>query len=658
MGEPTTIADQPATSALRASSRREAYLCVARRVAVVTTALLASVILVAWQVTEIGNRLPATWSLMKANTALGLLLSAAVLALSHRHRLYAKFGSAFIVLLALAALLGHLNGTALWINTILMTHTAAAVPGPMSVQTALFFLFMGFPLAYQKHPSRWLNYAVDICVSGLLVMVLVILAGYLFNASHLFGQSPTIRTSPQTLVGMALLVFALFFALFVDRTRTGIYAVLVAPDIGSRFARSALPFVLIVPFLIIAGGTYLTADGWQSEAYSTAMMAVVLAAVLMAFVMLAAWQINRTADILTDTEGQLRLLLDSAGEGIYGLDLDGCATFVNPVTSSMLGFAASELLGRSMHELTHHHRPDGSLYPVADCPMSMALRDGRVHRVDSEVLWRKDGTSFPVEYVTTPIWKDGTLVGAVVIFNDVTERLKTERLKDEFIAVVSHELRTPLTSIKGALGLIASGKLGTLTENGVEMARIACENTQRLELLVNDLLDINKIQLAGASLKMAPVALHDLIDKVLRTNQPYADKSNIEFVRVPDTLGEVRIFGDENRLIQVLTNLLSNAIKYSSTGGQVRVSVREEEQAIRVSVSDDGPGVPLEYQPHVFEKFSQADASDTRQQGGTGLGLAISKEIVERHGGRIGFESTPGQGATFHFDLPLAVTTP
>ncbi|OBS10824.1 PAS domain-containing sensor histidine kinase [Acidihalobacter prosperus] len=575
------------------------------------------------------------------------------IALARRHRRHAALAGMLVVALTLFALLGHASGQPLWVNTVLMSHNADGVPGPMSIQSALFFLIMGLALSLQGQTLRAASRIVDACVGILLIMALTILAGYLFNASAFFGQSAAIRTSPQTLLCMTLLVFSLF----ERRTRNGIYAVLVAPGIGSQFARMALPFVLVVPLLIITAGTYLTASGWQSDAYSTATMAVVLAAALMVFVMLAAAKINQTAATLTDTESQLRLLLDSAGEGIYGLDREGRTSFVNPATCDMLGFTAEELLCQPFHELVHHHRSDGSSYPLAECPMSKALEDGQVHRVGNEMFWRKDGSSFPVDYVTTPIRKEGVLMGAVVIFNDVTERVRNERMKDEFVAVVSHELRTPLTSIKGALGLLASGRLGTLTQDGKDMANIAYDNTQRLELLVNDLLDINKIQLAETQFQMHAVDLHALIVKALDANRPYAEKFAVEFAWLPATEDGIYVRGDEHRLIQVMSNLLSNAVKYSPRGSRVNVSTQCVDHTVRVSVRDHGPGVPLGYRPHIFEKFSQADSSETRARGGTGLGLAISKAIVEKHGGNIGFESTPGQGATFHFDLPLSDVT-
>lgn len=359
---------------------------------------------------------------------------------------------------------------------------------------------------------------------------------------------------------------------------------------------------------------------------------------------------------LIETEEQNRLLLDSAGEGIYGLDLDGKATFVNPAACEMLGYKAEQLLNQSIHALIHHSHADGIAYPREICPMYATFTDGKVHRVLDEVLWRSDGSCFPVEYTSTPLQKSGKVVGAVVIFTDISARKKIDRMKDEFISTVSHELRTPLTSIKGALGLIVGDKLGAIPEKAKEVVSIAYENSDRLALLINDILDINKIRSIETTFKMESIAINTLINKAIISNQGYADEYNVEYLWQPSE-SDVYIHGDKNRLNQVLLNLLSNAIKYSPSGAQVEISTYHDNSMVRVSITDSGPGIPYEFQDRIFDKFTQADSSDTRQVGGTGLGLAITKEIVEKHNGHISFESAPGKGTTFYFELPIERVT-
>jgi PAS domain S-box-containing protein len=242
---------------------------------------------------------------------------------------------------------------------------------------------------------------------------------------------------------------------------------------------------------------------------------------------------------------------------------------------------------------------------------------------------------------------------------DITERKRAEQLKSEFVSTVSHELRTPLTSIGGALGLACGGALGALPAQAREMLEIAYRNSQRLTHLINDLLDMEKLAAGKMGFDLREAELMPLVEQALQSNRAYAESYRVALV-----LGEradgVRVRVDAGRLQQVLTNYLSNAVKFSPAGAAVQVRVRAgtgvEPGWVRVEVSDEGPGVPLEFRERIFQKFSQADASNTRQKGGTGLGLAISKELMERMQGRVGFESQPGHGACFWFELPVAGT--
>ncbi|MDM7949324.1 response regulator [Hydrogenophaga sp.] len=231
------------------------------------------------------------------------------------------------------------------------------------------------------------------------------------------------------------------------------------------------------------------------------------------------------------------------------------------------------------------------------------------------------------------------------------ESRQANRVKSEFISTVSHELRTPLTAINGALGLMAGGALGELPSAVREMVCMANNNGARLGHLIDDLLDMEKLMVGKLRLVMTAQPLMPLVEQALADNQPYAERHGVTFL-LEQRVDWVQVAVDAQRLQQVLSNLLSNAVKYSPAGAVVELTVSEGEGTVRVSVRDDGPGIPDAFRQHVFDKFSQADASDTKLKGGTGLGLAISRELIERMGGRIGFYSVPGQGACFHFDLP------
>jgi two-component system sensor histidine kinase VicK len=363
-------------------------------------------------------------------------------------------------------------------------------------------------------------------------------------------------------------------------------------------------------------------------------------------------------------EGRVRTLtnqsdsiLESVGDGIYGVDLEGKVTIVNSAAAQMLGYRQSEMLGRKMHELIHHTHADGTPYPSEDSPIRKSLTHFDTVRVSDEVFWRKDGTSFPVEYVARPQIDSYALdsggikaIGVVVAFTDTTERRALDRMKDEFISTVSHELRTPLTSVRGALGLLRGGTLASRPEKTEQMLDIAISNSDRLVRLVNDILDIERINSGNAELHSTLCNLEDLLHRAASLQQTLIPNPNVQISF--DAKG-VTIWADPDRILQTLNNLISNAIKFSYPGGKIHLAARNlsENEAI-IEVSDQGRGIAADKLEKIFDRFHQIDASDSRALGGTGLGLAICRSIVTQHGGRIWATSNPTKGATFHFTLP------
>jgi PAS domain S-box-containing protein len=235
---------------------------------------------------------------------------------------------------------------------------------------------------------------------------------------------------------------------------------------------------------------------------------------------------------------------------------------------------------------------------------------------------------------------------------DITERKEMERLKNDFIATVSHELRTPLTAVVGALGLLKQEAAGRLPAPGAMFLQMAQQNSDRLAALINDILDVEKIESGSLSFRMRAVAVAPLLERAVSLNAPYAKQFDVRF-ELQQPLPKVAVSGDEDRLLQVMTNLLSNAAKFSPAGSPVTVSCCVHDDMVRVAVTDQGPGVPEEFRRRIFQKFAQADGGDARQKGGTGLGLSICRAIVEKLGGSVSYRCAPGEGTTFYFDLPL-----
>ncbi len=351
---------------------------------------------------------------------------------------------------------------------------------------------------------------------------------------------------------------------------------------------------------------------------------------------------------------QSNSILDAVGDGIFGLDLDGICTVCNPAAAQMLGYTPAEIdtciLGSNIHALAHHSYSDGRPYPNHECPIVESALTGQSIRVSTEVFWRKDNTSFPVDYIACPIFREGEATGIVVAFTDTTERAALDRMKDEFVSTVSHELRTPLTSMRASLGLIASGALVNRPDKQQQMLSIAIGNTDRLVSLVNDILELERIGSGKAELHYSNVEAHTLMRHAAELLGASATKARIEF---DFDFERLIVWADGDRILQTVTNLISNALKFTPPGGAITLSTRRiSDTEAQLEVHDTGRGIPPDKLEHIFGRFQQVDASDSRAMGGTGLGLAICRSIISQHGGRIWAESEPGQGASFLFTLP------
>lgn len=349
-----------------------------------------------------------------------------------------------------------------------------------------------------------------------------------------------------------------------------------------------------------------------------------------------------------------RAIFDSTLDAIITLNPSGSIESVNRAAESMFGYDFSDLDRRDITVLmlTSLAAEGEGSFVSRLAESGTELKHGLVRET---VARRRDGSTFPVDVALSEMrLPDGLHIVAAV--RDISERKRIERVKDEFVSTVSHELRTPLTSIAGSLGLLKAGAAGPVPDTAARLISIASNNVERLVRLINDILDVEKIESGEMPFNLAPTDLRALVAKSVEEVLGYADPLGVAVTLEP---GEpCTVPGDSDRLTQVVTNLLSNAVKFSPRDGVVEVRITSTGGAARVSVRDHGPGVPDAFRDRIFSKFAQADSSDTRQKGGTGLGLAIAREIVQRHCGRLHFTSAPGEGATFHVDLPLAGCTP
>ena len=371
-------------------------------------------------------------------------------------------------------------------------------------------------------------------------------------------------------------------------------------------------------------------------------------------VMIAHLVARRRAELaLADTLARHRAILASAMDAIVTISTKGLIETANPATARVFGWAADELTGQPISLLFERAR-DGSEAQVLEQLEAFARDGGHTKELTGR---RKDGSTLPIDVAVGQMRaSDGHRL--VAILHDVTERKRAEVMKNEFVSTVSHELRTPLTSIAGSLGLLDGGAAGPLSDSAKRLVGIAHQNSRRLVRLINDILDIEKMQSATVAFAREAVSLADVARQAMEQNAGFAQQHNVRIsLRVEDV--NTTIVGDQDRLIQVLTNLISNAVKFSPAEGVVDLWVGREGDLVRVSVRDHGTGIPKSFRASIFTRFAQADNSDTRQRGGTGLGLAIAKEIVERHGARLSFETEEGTGTVFHVDFqPLMLNAP
>ena len=354
---------------------------------------------------------------------------------------------------------------------------------------------------------------------------------------------------------------------------------------------------------------------------------------------------KRAEQALRESERELRLITDAVPAVITYADADERMRFCNIAMARLVERPPETIVNRTMREIFGEDR-----YRALEPHVRRALAGEDVHFEHTQV--NADGGLLDLSVKYLPRRNErGEVEGFYTLATDITEIRRLERLKSEFVSTVSHELRTPLTSIRGSLGLLSGGVGGALPDKARGLIEIAKNNCERLIRLINDMLDIEKIESGKMTFNLRPLELMELIEQVARANDGFAVQHGVR-LQVTAAVPGAKVQGDGDRLVQVLTNLISNACKFSPAGSSVDIAVARLGERLRVEVADHGPGISDDFRQRIFQKFSQADATNTRKEGGTGLGLSISKAIIERLGGQIGFFSEPGKGSTFYFELP------
>lgn len=383
-------------------------------------------------------------------------------------------------------------------------------------------------------------------------------------------------------------------------------------------------------------------------------------------------KLNQTDIELANLRRQHQLILNCVGEGVYGLDLQGNVTFVNPAAAAIIGWEMNDLIGKSMHKILHHSKSDGSIYPPEQCPIYAAFKDGKIHRVENEVFWRKNGTSFPVEYISTPMHdENGQLIGAVVTFRDITQRKLSESIlqqaneelerrvekrtkelsqaneqlkqlnevRSRFVAMVCHEFRNPLNNIAFLVSSLQRYDRQLSASQKNEYLLDIEVNIERMTQMTDELLVIGKIDTENINLEAEWLDLVEFCQQLISEFEQTNIDSKIKF---NCDLAELKVKLDGRLLRSIIVNLLSNALNYSPHGAEIELYLEAKEERMAIAIEDRGLGIPLRDRNRIFEPFYRG--KNVSNIPGTGLGLHIVKKFVDILGGKINVISQENNG--------------
>ncbi len=423
----------------------------------------------------------------------------------------------------------------------------------------------------------------------------------------------------------------------LNRTVAWVFAVLLLAEATVMALRSAMALTGELPSI-----------GADNQSVATVTWLTILLSAVLSTPLLMLLGLSQMLADLSRSNARLQATLNAMPDKVFELDADGRISAFHSQHAEVLAALPTQWRDRSPEEVLPTEWAHAVRTAMADVE-----RKGSSFGVQYQLTLSDGDHWFEISAAPRPATEARERPGYVLVTRDITERVRVERLKREFISVISHELRTPLTAIAGALDLVVSGTAGDLPAPLQRLLDIARNNGRRLRLLVDDLLDMDKLIAGKMRFDIQPHSLRPLLELALENNRTFGVDQHVT-LRLVEPIPDVQVAVDDQRLLQVLANLLSNAIKFSPTGAEVEIMATAVGRQVRVTVRDHGAGVPEAFRHRLFEKFSQADGSDSRQQHGSGLGLAIVREMMERMHGVAGY--TPGEvaGSCFYVDLPCA----
>ncbi len=557
----------------------------------------------------------------------------------------------------------------------------SAVEQPASARQETIFLEQANLLAVALHSSvlgTFLGIAILIAIMWSVINTTVLISWCtalgivsIFRSVHahwyhkLPQTLPSITRWTQQFSGLAFLAAMIwgssaFFIFPVDDPIRQLMLAFVLSVVSAVAVSTLSSFrYIIVTFIILILSPLAIQFTLSSDTYTSILMGVMIA-LSIPLLIVNALRMNRVTisnislridaiaheSKLRDSQQRLSLHLQRTPLAVIEWNNNLDITEWNEAAQKIFGYSREEALGKNGIEFLvpkyMHNR-------VKAIRSQLQRNDGGLYNINDNIT--KDGRTILCEWFNTPLVdENGEVIGIASLAQDVTERVRVDQMKRDFVSIVSHELRTPLTAIRGALGLILGGATGKAPDKMNELIKIADANTDRLLHIINDILDIDKIESGLLEYHFSDIPVIPLLEKAVTNNNGYAQQYDVKLTITQQL--DACINADSNRIMQVLDNLVSNAIKFSPKGGNVELSVARHGNNVRISVHDDGPGIPEDFQDKLFDKFTQADFSNTRGASGAGLGLNIAKAVIEHHNGQIGFTTDEKKGTTFYFDLP------